>query len=497
MAPTCQIRLGVLLVSTIALVAAACGTGDGVDQIVAQQSTTTLAETDPTSPESPNPIDTDEADPDRFGDFPVEATDDWLVGVGYVAMSFTGLDGGEEFDLDVIVEFLGRSQIFIAAGGCGIGGGGFEWVDGRVTNPVLGSDMEMCTPSDPSTFAAAGKLIESAPEIRVDGNRLLLLSDDYRLELEAAGPGLAVLIEDNERFVATESTVVGLNPARIELASPAYFVLKVTVPVCELYGGIAEKAGEAVLRMESFAGQGYRDYAPDSDKLAQAFFQLGATAVRDGDLLTVENEQGMIQFRLATADDPAMTRETPDPPERIIPPQPDRSEPAQAGKPSTPWYEARAGSTEPGGADIPAPEGWDVANPSLPSIHAAGRGTVHVYDVSSDQVPWTSENHPDGLELVDGPLEVTVKMYQEDSGVIVESGATATVTQYRYGSSSSKEWRRQVVWVFEREGTTTVAVVGFPEFPKGSSFDDPTDSINLSLTGLDPIDLLNDIRFFD
>ena len=479
MATTCQIRLCVLLVSTIALVAAACGIGDVADQVVAQEPVTILVETDPTSPESPNPMDTDEADSERFGDFPFEATNDWLIGVDYVATSFVVLDNGAKQDTgerdtidtgaEVIVHFLGRTQISISAAGCDVGGGAFEWADGRITNPVLGSDgpeLVACTPSDSLIRAAAVELIESAPEIRVDGNRLLLLSNDYRLELEAAGPGFPVLIEDTERFVVAESTVVGLDPARIELASPAYFVLKVTVPVCELYGGIAEEAGETVLRMESFAGQGYCDYAPDSDKLAQAFFQLGATAVRDGDLITVENEQGMIQFRLATADDPAMTRETPDPPDRIIPPQPDRTEAAQAGKASTPWYEARAGSTEPGNADIPAPEGWDVANPSLPSIHAAGRGTLDVYDVPGHQVPWTSENHPDGLELVDGPIDVTVKLYQDDGGVIVESGATVVVTQYRYGSSSSKEWRRQVVWVFEREGTTTVAVVGFPSFPR-------------------------------
>lgn len=122
---------------------------------------------------------------------------------------------------------------------------------------------------------------------------------------------------------------------------------------------------------------------------------------------------------------------------------------------------------------------------------------MDVYEVSGDQVPWTSENHPDGLELVDGPVDVTVKLYREDTGVVVESGATATVTQYRYGSSSSNEWRRQVVWVLERDDTTTIAVVGFPEFPEGSGFDAPADSINLSLTGLDPIDLLNDIRFFE
>ena len=509
MANTRQIRFSLLLVATIALVAAACGTADDADQIIAQQSATTLAGMDSTSSASLNPIDADASDPVRFGDFPFEATNDWLIGVDYVSTSFVVLDGeakqntGEQEPMDtaaeVVVHFLGRSQISIFAAGCSIGGGSFEWTDGRITNPVLaddGPEPVACAPTDSLIRTAAAHLIESEPEIRVDGARLLLLGDNYRLEMEAAGPGVGVLIHDNERFMATESTVVGLDPARIELASPAYFVLKVTVPVCELYGGIAEEAGETVLRMESFAGQGYCDYAPDSDKLAQAFFQLGAPAVRDGDILIVENEQGMIQFRLATTDDPPMAQETPDPPDRIIPPQPDRSEPAQAGKASTPWYVSRAGSTEPGGVDIPAPEGWDVANLSLPSIHAAGRGTLDVYDVPGDQVPWTSENHPDGLELVDGPIDVTIKLYQEDSGTIVESGATTTVTQYRYGSSSSNEWRRQVVWILERDGTTTIAVVGFPEFPEGSGFDDPADSINLSLTGLDPIDLLNDIRFF-
>ncbi len=41
-----------------------------------------------------------------------------------------------------------------------------------------------------------------------------------------------------------------------------------------------------------------------------------------------------------------------------------------------------------------------------------------------------------------------------------------------------------------------MAEVGFPEFPDDSDFANPTDPINRSLSGLDPVDLLNDIRFF-
>lgn len=106
------------------------------------------------------------------------------------------------------------------------------------------------------------------------------LSDRFRLELEATGPGIIPLIEDNERFIAIETTMAGLEPARIELESPAHFVVKVTVPVCELYGAITVRGDQVSFQMEPDLGSDRCEYAPPSDKLVQAFFAQGATATR-------------------------------------------------------------------------------------------------------------------------------------------------------------------------------------------------------------------------
>ena len=476
----------------LAVLTAGCGPGDSVNE---------QAEL-PATAEAPGPVSTEPAvvvtdDLDRFDDFPSGPNDAWLIGTDYEATLFLDLETGQAFEgVEISIYFSGRSQISVSAGGCGVGGGRFTLLNGRITDPDMGIEGMACTPSDATIHQAVQALMETEPEIRADGSQLLLLTTNYRLEMEATGPGIIPLIEDNERFIGVETTAASLEPSRVELESPAHFVIKVTVPTCDFYGGATEE-DQTTFKMEPYLDTGRCEYSPAPDLAAQAFFAEGVTASRDGEIIEVFNSQGSIQFRMATAEDPPMTLETPEPPERIIPERPDRSRPAEAGKMSEPWYAQRAGSTGSGEADVPIPEGWDANDLSQPMIAVAGRGGLEVYDLPAELLPWNAEKHHDLLDLMDGPTPVMVKLYRHEDGQAVESGATATVQQYRYGSNDSDTWLRQVVWLLERNGRTTLAVVVFPEFPDDSSFADPEDSINLSLTGLDPVHLLEDIRFFD
>ncbi len=484
-----------------AVLAASCGPGDSAGSGDSAVSGDEQAETSSTTgtivPAATEPSAVATNDPDRFDDFPSEPNDDWLVGTDYEATLFLDLESGQAFEgVEVSIYFSGRSQISVSASGCGVGGGGFTLVDGRITDPDMGLDAMACTPSDTEVHEAVLALMETEPEIRADGNRLLLLTTDYRLEMEATGPGIVPLIEDNERFIGVETTIAGLDPTRIELGSPAHFVVKVNVPTCEFYGGATEE-DQATFQMEPYLDTGQCEYSPAPDLAAQAFFAEGVTLRRAGQTLEVFNSQGTLRFRIATGDDPPMTLETPAPPERIVPDRPDRSLPANAGKVSAPWFTHRAGSTASGEADVPIPEGWEANDPTQPIIAVTGRGGLEVYDLPAELLPWDAEDHHDLLDLMDGPTPVTVKLYRQEGEQVVESGGTATVQQYRYGSDDPHTWLRQVVWILERDGRTTLALVVFPEFPEDSSFADPEDSINLSLTGLDPVHLLEDIRFFE
>lgn len=474
------------------LLASGCGAGSAVlDQ--SQASTTELSKPVPTESTLPPG-----EDPARFGGFPSEPTDQWLIGTEYIATAFT--ERGSDRALltaEVGVRFLGRTQIGISAGGCDIGGGYFDWTEGRVTNPELASVLEMCIPFDTNAYDAALALIESNPEVRVDGDRLLLLSESYRLELQAMGPGVMPIVEDNERFIGLSTTVDGIDPAQIELRSPAYFVVVVTIPTCELHGAVINDDGRTTFQMEPDLGPDDCEYSPAEDIAARIFFAEETSVLRDGEVLEAANGQGTLQFRLATDADPPLAHETPVPPQRIIPQLPDRSQPIEAGELSAPWYTERAGSTDSGAADVPIPEGWEAPDQSVARVQVAGRGELEVRMITADQLPWNAEDQHATLELVEGPTSLTVKLYRQNGDQVVESCTMATVQQYRYGSVDPNEWRRQVVWILERNGTTTIATVSFPEFPTGSDFEGPADSINLALTGLDPIDLLNDIRFFE
>lgn len=473
----------VLLISGLAL--AAC----------AQATTGAGGDSDSSAVGTQASADTAQDDPGRFGEFPAEPSDRWLIGTDYIGTSFVALSSDEQLDAaTVTVQFIGRYQIGIIAGGCPLGSGGFSFHEGRITGLQLGGLGMMCSPTDEATHQAALELIQATPEIRVDGDRLLLLGADRRLELKATGPGVTPILEDSERFIGEETTVPGVDPSRIELSSLAYFSIHLTVPACDLYGSATSAADIWTFLLEPAGVDDPCEYAPASDKAAQAFFAAGVTATRNGPTIEVTGPQGLIRFRAATADDPPLQRETPSPRPRIIPPRPDRSQPPQEGRPSTPWYSQRAGSTASGDADVPLPEDWTATDPSVPEVNVVGRGYLTVTHSSS---AWSPDNNSAGLSVEEGPTPLTVRLYRNENGTVVETGTTVTAQQYRLGTQDSSNWQRQVVWVFERNGQTYVAEVGFPEFPDDSVFANPADPINRSLSGLDPVDLLNDIRFFE
>ncbi len=413
----------VLVISGLAL--AACGQG----------TTSASGGSDSTAVGAQAPADTAREDPARFGDFPAGPSDRWLIGTDYIGTSFVALSSDVQLDAaTVTVQFIGRYQIGIVAGGCPLGSGDFTFQEGRITGLQLGGPGVMCSPTDEAAHQAALDLIQATPEIRVDADRLLLLGADHRLELKARGPGVIPIVEDGERFIGTETTVPGIDPARIELAALAYFSIHLTVPVCDLYGAATTTDDTWAFLIEPAGVDDPCEYAPPADKAAQAFFAAGVTATRTGQTIEVTGPQGLIRFRAATADDPPLQRETPSPPPRIIPPQPDRSQAPQEGRPSTPWYSHRAGSTASGEADVPLPEDWTATDPSVPEVNVVGRGYLTVTHSSS---PWSTDHNSVGLSVEEGPTPVTVRLYRDESGTVVETGTTVTARQYRFGTQDS------------------------------------------------------------
>lgn len=165
-----------------------------------------------------------------------------------------------------------------------------------------------------------------------------------------------------------------------------------------------------------------------------------------------------------------------------------------AGEIVAPAYVSRAGSTEPGAVDLPVPDGWE-ASPDMLAVNVTGRGGLQVVTFDADDPAWRTIAGPDQLEIVEGPTALAVPLYVATPDGVVTTGESASVQQYRHGSDDSNEWLRRVVWVYDQGDRVTVAVLGFPEFPDGSSFD-TDDPIQTSLAGQDPLAIMNDIRFF-
>jgi hypothetical protein len=75
--------------------------------------------------------------------------------------------------------------------------------------------------------------------------------------------------------------------------------------------------------------------------------------------------------------------------------------------------------------------------------------------------------------------------YQQIGGELVTTGRTITAQEYRYASKTS--WLRLVVRWYERGDSVIVATLGYPDPAK----------IPAALTGLDPDDLIHDLRLID
>ncbi len=429
----------------------------------------------------------------------------WLIGVDYVGVSLVERPSGDTLSAsDTIIHFFGRDQISVSSGGCSLGGGSFTLANGRLTDPELIRSLVMCDPSDRAAYEAVNDLILAAPEIRAEGANLLLESDRFRLELEAGGPGVTPTIESDERFIGVESDIDGINPDRIELTAWSYTTITASTPTCEMHGATDTPTavdGAGVTFTFHRPRPDPCEYSPDPDRRAQMFFTGDSTARRGGDELVATSDLGSITFRLAADNDPPMAEEEVTPPPLETPDQPDRALPPEAGRPSQPWFSDRVGSTEPGGVDIPFPgEEWEISNVDPPSVSVVGRGGIGVRYLQED---WNAEAHSAELGVaelgvVEGPTPVTVKLYRHDGQSVVETGETATVMQYRYApGEGSATFLRLVVWVLEGAGETVVVEVAYPDFPGDSPMASPDDRRNQALTGLDPVDLLLDVRFFD
>ncbi|MEZ5229341.1 MAG: hypothetical protein R2710_22585 [Acidimicrobiales bacterium] len=165
-----------------------------------------------------------------------------------------------------------------------------------------------------------------------------------------------------------------------------------------------------------------------------------------------------------------------------------------AGRLSTPAFPTRAGSTEPGGVDVPVPEGWD-GDPATAMANVTGRGGLQVATFDIDDLAWRVMADPAELDIVDGPTALAVPLYQSTPDGIVTTGESASIQQYQHGSANPDTWLRRIVWIYAHGDVVTVAVLAYPEFPDGSSFD-TTDPLQTSLAGQDPTAIMNDIRYF-
>ncbi len=423
--------------------------------------------------------------------FPDETSDRWLIGADYVGVRLLDLYENVELDASSVgLKFTGRSGMSVGAAGCGLGSGSFDFVNGRLTNFDPMGPLGVCTPEDPDVAIASRRLFHHDPAVLVFEDRILLSNEQYELEMMTTGSGVRPVVDDRERFVGLESTVASIDPARVELAQSSYRSVTVTTPSCRI-NGVATTGDQKRFRSNNSITTDACQYAPESDRATQRFFDAGVTADRRGNTVTLANSQGILTLRLATAADPVIEVVAPTPPPLDTPPRPEQNESPVAGRVSEPWFTNRAGSTDPGGADVPLPEEWVARDAGVPFADVVGRGTI---SVATGAEPF---ENPSDLELVGDPLPIAVRLFTVVDGVVVESGNEVVATQYRFGSPDPNTWSRSVVWTFERAGTYHTATVGYPEFPEDSTFGSPESDRMAFLTGLDPVDLLADIRFFE
>lgn len=436
-------------------------------------------------------------DADGQAAFPEEITDDWYIGVDYRGVSFVDLRNDIVFDAGLVsLEFTSGRRVQFTAAGCGIGSGRFSFDDGRMRNYVLEPTLGMwvtCTPSDEETNREARLLSRAEPNIRVDGDRLLLYTDRYRLELKAEGPRLDLLIEYDEVFRGIETDIAGIEPDQIEIEAPDYSTARITTPTCQVQGMSKPDDGSQFVHLpQGLLGPNDCANADDIDRLGRAFFEEETTLTRNGDELSASNSWGTITFQLLAEGTPGI--ETVRPPEAFYqrPELPVWSQVVQ-GQPSTPRFSDRIGGADIG-LDLPVPPGSDSENPSLLSLQIGdGQLSVEFRDETWDEV----EDQPSYLGLMSIPDNLLVPTYTDRDGQIVQTGETISVRQFRYGTNAERLWQRQVLWVTEHDGQTILIRLEFPELSTSPRPTGQPPSLLNPLAGFTPNDILTDVRFFD
>lgn len=161
---------------------------------------------------------------------------------------------------------------------------------------------------------------------------------------------------------------------------------------------------------------------------------------------------------------------------------------AAPGVASSPRWSERAGPGSAGRFDIPVPPEWEaISGPDSARSAIVGRGELVVESYSVDDPQWKSRVNPrSDMEVAAGPAALAVPTYEFDDDALVTTGRTLVAHEYRF-TSSGVSFLRQIVRWYERGDTVTVAMLSYP---------DP-DKVPQALTGLDPEQLLNDIRLIE
>lgn len=424
-------------------------------------------------------------------------------GLGYPLEGDLGAERGQEL-LDAVF------AAGIASGGSPGGEGQLPYVDLYVLDePSLATLAKLADPSelcvngaDPNDYSALGPQALSGPGWRwvgagsavAYGNRSTIVDnqDDYDRLWTILGEGPEtgqVGVDFDTQVILTFSHLSGVNFGACGFRFDGYGIDDKGVVVLDFVqpGGDvvcpaeARPAVYAVALERRFVGEiPFAAVIRSSPLALPTSLDLTIGVPEPAPVLTAEE----------VSQEPPSTTTVP----ALLPTVPPVDGSFAAGAVSVPVFGLRAGSTEPGGVDLPVPEAWQ-ADPSGAMVDVAGRGGLHVATFDADDPGWRIMADPAELEITEGPTAIAVPLYRATSDGIVTTGASGSIQQYRHGSDDSNTWLRRVVWVYPHDDLVTVVVLGYPEFPEGSSFD-TDDPLQTSLAGQDPLTIMGDIRFF-
>lgn len=220
-----------------------------------------------------------------------------------------------------------------------------------------------------------------------------------------------------------------------------------------------------------------------------------AAAFRYGPRQTAQDEQqvGAGSFAVTTTRPPQEEEPRPASTTTIEATVPPTAAPVTArfepGPAPDPVFPARveAGSGAGQEFDLPLPPDWEAASwPGGAQASIVGRGDLSVNSFAIDDPRWKAAvNVTSDMAVVDGPTSLAVATHRSDGDAVVLTGEAVVANEYRYASTES--FLVQIVRWFERDDRVTVVVLSYPDPEK----------VPQALTGLDPDQLLDDIRLFD